>query len=166
MSNKELVAWGHLITTALIWGYYGVQLVQAVASGDLAEAGFVSTLGVPLAIAVGLSILASVVIEFGVNLIRTDRPGRREVDAEAWAGLRATRIAHGVVITLIMALSGLGLVLGAFAGPSVAAETGAWLTGRFGNGLVLFANGGLLVLILAELVHYGALIAFLSSVRR
>jgi cytochrome b561 len=166
MSNKQLVAWGHLITTVLIWGFYVMRLGQAVASGTLAEAGFADTLGVPLAMAVGLSILASMVIEVGINLVRADQPSRREADAEAWAGLRATRIAHGVVITLIMTLSGLGLVLGAFAGPSVAAEAGAWLTGRFGNGLVLFANGGLLMLILAELVHYGALIAFLRGVRR
>jgi hypothetical protein len=166
MSNKEIVAWGHLITTVLIWGVYVVRLGQAVVSGTLSEAGFADTLGVPLALAVGVSILASMAIEVGVNLVRADRPSRREADAEAWAGLRATRMAHGVVITLIMALSGLGLVLGAFAGPSVAAETGAWLTARFGNGLVLFANGGLLMLILAEVVHYGALVGFLGRSRR
>ncbi|MBN8551505.1 MAG: hypothetical protein J0L52_01250 [Caulobacterales bacterium] len=165
MSNKVITAWGHLLTTTLIWGTYFLKLVRTAASGDLAQAGFAQTMGLTLGLAIGLSILASMVIEVLVNLIRADRPSRREADAEAWAGLRATRLSHGAVITLIMGLSGLALVLGAFAGPTVAIETGSWLAGRFANGLVLFANGGLLVLIVAELVHYGALIGFLKGTR-
>ena len=166
MRNKDIVAWGHFVSTAVIWGTYFVRLGQSVASGELARDGFVEAMGLRLGIAIGLSILTGLLIEFLVNLIRSEPPSRREADAEAWAGLRATRVAQGVVVTLIMALSGLALVLGAFAGPTAATQVEAWLADGFGNGLILFANACLFVLALAEMVHYGALLAFLGRGRR
>jgi|GEM_PF-350359 len=166
MRNKNMVAWAHLIATTVIWGTYFVRLGQSMLSGDLLQVGFAEAMGLTLGIAIGLSILTGLLIEFLVNLIRSEPPSRREADAEAWAGLRATRVAHGVVVTLIMTLSGLALVLGAFAGPTAAAQVEAWLADRFGYGLILFANAGLFVLVLAEMVHYGALLVFLGRGRR
>lgn len=161
MSNREISAWGNLLVTTAIWATYFVNLVQVVASGELVQDGFARTLGVPLAIAIALSTVAALTVEFLVHLVRHERPTRRQAEDEAWAGLRATRMAHCVVITLIMALSGLALVLGALAGPSRVAQISA----GFGNGLVLFGNAGLFVLVLADLVHYAALLVFLRRGR-
>lgn len=166
MSNRQINAWGDLIATLTIWGAYFVRLGQAVASGELAEAGFAETMGVHLGLSLLLSILSALVIGFMVNLVRHHEPTRREAEDEAWAGLRATRVAHAVVIVLIMALTGLALALGAFAGPGLAAEINALLGRSVANGLVLFANAGIAVLVLAELVHYGALIVFLRRGRQ
>ncbi|WP_282008949.1 hypothetical protein [Brevundimonas aveniformis] len=166
MSNRELRAWGDLITTVLIWGTYFVHFSQGVASGDLARQGFVSSLGGHLAAALILSIVAAFVVSLVVNLVRRDTPTQSQADREAWAGLRATRLAHGVIITLLMILTALALALGAFAGPALADQVDGWL-GRSGtNGLILFAHAGLAILILAELVHYGALIVLLGRDRR
>lgn len=166
MSNREINAWGDLVATLAIWGVYFAKLGQAVASGELARVGFSQAMGAHLGVSILLSILAAMVIGFTVNLVRRQEPTRREADDEAWAGLRATRVAHGVIIVLIMILTGLALVFGAFAGPSLAADVNALLGRSVANGLVLFANAGIAVLVLAELVHYGALIVFLGRMRR
>lgn len=165
MSNRQINAWGDLIATLAIWGTYFVSLGQAVASGELAQAGFARTMGVHLGVSILLSILSAMAIGFVVNLVRRHEPTRRQAEDEAWAGLRATRVAHAVVIVLIMSLTGLALVLGAFSGPALAAQVNALLGRSVANGPVLFANAGIAVLVLAELVHYGALVAFLRRVR-
>ena len=166
MSNRELSAWGDLAATLAIWGAYFVKLGHAVWSGQLAAEGFARAMGVQFAASVVLSILAAIVIGLVVDLVRKREVPKRQADDEAWAGLRATRVAHGVVITLIMVLTGLALLFGAFAGPSLAAGVSDLLGRSVANGLVLFANAGLGVLVLAELVHYGALIVFLRRSRR
>ena len=166
MSNREISAWGDLAATLAIWGAYFIKLGHAVLSGELAASGFARTMGVQFAASVVLSILAAIVIGLVVETVRKREVPKRQADDEAWAGLRATRLAHAVVITLIMLLTGLALLFGAFAGPSLAAEVSALLGRSIANGLVLFANAGVLVLVLAELVHYGALIAFLRQTRR
>lgn len=165
MSYREKSAWAELLSTLGIWGYYFIGLVQAVASGDLTEQGFVDAMGGRFVACVLLSILVGIAGGILVEILsrKFDRAGRDE--REAWAGLRATRIAHGVLITLILALSSLGFLFGAFGGAALAERASAALELVMANGLVLFANGALFALVLAELVHYGALIVFLRRGR-
>ena len=165
MTARIAGTWGELAATVLIWGFYFVRLVQSAGSGHLAEAGFARAMGLHFGLSVAASLLAAILIGFAVELFdKRDRRSRRN-DAEAWAGLRATRLAHGVTVAALMILIGLGLALGAFAGQGTAERAATMLAGLMDNGLVLAAHVGLLVLLLAEITHYGALLAFLRSQR-
>lgn len=161
MSYREKGAWAELVSTLVIWGYYFTKLFDAVRSGALEQEGFAGAMGVQFVVCVILSMVVGIAMGVLVDLLskKADRGGRDE--REAWAGLRATRIAHGVLVTLIISLSGLAFVFGAFAGEALAAQANAALEVVLSNGLVLFANGALAAMILAELVHYAALIVFL-----
>jgi len=154
-----------LICTLGIWGWYFWVLIGQAASGALLEHGFVSTMGAQFASSVTLSIVVGIGVELLVEALtrKSDRGARDE--REAWAGLRATRIAHGVLITLIFSLSALGFLFGAFGGEGLAARSGAFLSLVLSNGLVLFANGALFALILAEVAHDACLIFFLRRGR-
>jgi len=166
MTPRIVGTWGELAATILIWGFYFLRLIQSAGSGYLAEAGFARAMGLHFGLSVAASILAAILIGFAVELFdKRDRRSRRN-DAEAWAGLRATRLAHGVTVAALMILIGLGLALGAFAGLGTAERAGTMLAGLMDNGLVLAAHIGVLVLILAEIAHYGALITYLSAGRR
>lgn len=163
MSIRERSAWVELLALMVVWGFYFVSLVGAVGSGAIETEGFARVMGLPFAVCAVLSIIvgaaAGVLQEIGSR--RSNAPARDE--REAWAGLRATRIAHGVLIVLLLALTVLALLFGAFAGQTIAGRVSAWLDGLLGNGLVLAANGALAALVLAELIHYGALIIFLRK---
>lgn len=163
MSIRERSAWVELLALTVVWGFYFVSLIGAVGSGAIEAEGFARVMGLPFAVCAVLSIIvgaASGILQ-EIWSRRSNAPARDE--REAWAGLRATRIAHGVLIALLLALTVLGLLFGAFAGQTIAGDVSAWLDGLMGNGLVLAANGALAALVLAELIHYGALIAFLRK---
>jgi len=167
MTSRLAGAWSELAATILIWGFYFVRLAQSAGSGQLAEAGFARAMGLHFAVSVVVSILAAILIGFVVEVFdKRDRRRRHRDDDEAWAGLRATRLAHGVVVTGLMILTGLALVLGALSGPAAAERAQAILNGLVDNGLVLAANAGVLILVLAEIAHYGALIVYLGRGRR
>ena len=163
MSIRERCAWIELIALTAVWGFYFVSLVGAASSGAIQTEGFARVMGVPFAVCAVLSILvgaaSGILQEIGSR--RSNAPARDE--REAWAGLRATRVAHGTLIVLLLALTVITLLFGAFAGQTIAGRATGWLDGMMGNGLVLLANGALAVLVLAELIHYGALIAFLRK---
>ena len=161
MSNREKSAWVELIALTAIWGFYCVSLFGAIGSGAIDQDGFARAMGLRFALCAVLSIIvgaaAGVLLEIGSR--QSNAPARDE--REAWAGLRATRIAHGTLIVLLLGLTVAALLFGGFAGQALAARTTSWLDGLMGNGLILFAHGALACLVLAELIHYGALIAFL-----
>lgn len=161
MSNREKSAWVELLALAGIWGVYLVSLVGGVRSGEIEALGFARAMGPTFAVCAVLSIVvgaaSGVLLEIATR--RSDAPVRDE--REAWAGLRATRVAHGTLVVLLLVLTVGGLLFGAFAGQTLAGRATAWLDGLMGNGLILFANGALACLVLAELIHYAALIAFL-----
>lgn len=163
MSIRERSAWVELIALTMVWGFYFVSLIGAVGTGAIETEGFARVMGLPFAVCSVLSILvgaaSGVLQEIGAR--RSNAPARDE--REAWAGLRATRVAHGVLIVLLLALTVIGLLLGAFAGQTMAGRASGGLDGLMGNGLVLAANGALAALVLAELIHYGALIVFLRK---
>ena len=165
MSNREKGAWVELLALLLIWGFYFTSLIGAAASGALEAEGFASAMGVRFVACAVLSILVGVGSGvLGEILARRSRAPVRE-EAEAWAGLRATRVAHGVLIVLLLALTVVALLFGAFAGETMAGRANALAAGLLSNGLVLVANGALAALVLAELVHYAALIFFLRRDR-
>lgn len=166
MTPRLAGAWSELAATVLIWGFYFVRLIQSAGSGHLTEAGFARAMGLHFAVSVAVSILAAILIGFVVELFERGDRRRRRDDAEAWAGLRATRLAHGVVVTSLMILTGLALVLGALSGPTMAERAQSILAGLMDNSLVLAANAGVLILVLAEIAHYGALIVYLGRGRR
>lgn len=161
MSNREKSAWVELAALLIVWGFYFVSLAGAVGSGAIEDQGFARAMGLHFAVCAFVSIVigaaTGALLEIGSR--RSSAPVREE--REAWAGLRATRIAHGTLIVLLLALTVGALLFGTFAGQAMAMRSTAWLDGLMGNGLVLFANGALAALVLAELVHYGALIVFL-----
>lgn len=161
MSIRERSAWGELLALTVVWGFYFISLIGAVASGAIEAEGFARLMGPPFAVCAVLSIIvgaaSGILQEIGSR--RSNAPARDE--REAWAGLRATRVAHGALIVLLLALTVIALLFGAFAGQTMAGRATGWLGGVMGNGLVLFANGALAALVLAELIHYAALIVFL-----
>lgn len=163
MSIRERSAWVELLALTVVWGFYFVSLIGAVGSGVIEAEGFARVMGLPFAVCAVLSIIvgaaSGILQEIGSR--RSNAPARDE--REAWAGLRATRIAHGVLIVLLLTLTVLGLLFGAFAGQTMAGAASDWLDGLMGNGLVLAANSALAALVLAELIHYGALIVFLRK---
>ena len=166
MTARIAGAWGELAATVLIWGFYFLRLIQSAGSGYLAEVGFARAMGLHFGLSVVASILAAILIGFAVELFdKRDRRSRRN-DAEAWAGLRATRLAHGVTAAVLMILIGLGLAFGAFTGLGMSERSNAVLAGLMDNGLVLAAHIGVLILLVAEITHYGALITYLSAGRR
>ena len=160
MSNREKSAWVELIALIVVWGFYFTSLVGAAGSGAIEDQGFARAMGLPFAVCAVLSIVigaaSGILLEIGSR--RSNAPARNE--REAWAGLRATRIAHGSLIVLLLVLTVLALLFGAFAGQTMAARAAVWLDGLMGSGLVLFANGALAALVLAELIHYAAMIVF------
>lgn len=165
MSHREQSAWAELIALFGVWGVYFFQLFGAVASGALAADGFVGAMGLIFAACVVLSIILSVAIDVVSDLrARRSRAPVRD-EREAWAGLRATRLAHGTLVTLILLLAALGFLFGAFGGEGLEARMAGWLDRVLDNGLVLFANGAMASLILAEIVHYAGLIVFLRRDR-
>ena len=121
-------------------------------------------MGVTFAGCVVLSILISVALDLVADLAARRRAPVRD-EQEAWAGLRATRIAHGTLVTILLLLAALGFLFGAFVGEGLQARAGGWLAALLDNGLVLFANGALAALVLAEIVHYAALIVLLRRAR-
>lgn len=165
MSNREKSAWAELIALLLVWGFYFASLVGEARSGALEDEGFARVMGLPFVICAILSILVGVGSGVLGEILarRSNAPPREE--REAWAGLRATRVAHGVLIVLLLAVAVLAFLFGAFAGEAAAARASGWTAGLLSNGLVLAANGALGALVLAELVHYAALIAFLRRDR-
>lgn len=165
MSNREKSAWVELIALIGVWGFYFASLIDAVGSGAIAAAGFARAMGLQFAVCAVLSIVVGAAAGFLLDVWsrRSNAPARDE--RAAWAGLRATRIAHGTLIVLLLALTVLALLFGAFAGQTMAMRAAGWLGGLMGNGLVLFANGALAALVLAELIHYGALIVLLRRDR-
>ncbi|WP_122466843.1 hypothetical protein [Brevundimonas lutea] len=165
MSYREKSAWAELVSVAAVWGWYFWVLATRALSGAITEQGFVGAMGATFVLAVVLSIVVAVASGILVEVMsrKSDRGARDE--REAWAGLRATRIAHGVLIVLIFCLAVLGFGFGAFGGAGLAERTGTLLSLVLSNGLVLFANGAVAALVLAELAHYGALIVFLRRGR-
>lgn len=159
MSNREKGAWVELIALIAIWGFYFASLIGSASA--IETEGFSPVMGLRFAICAVLSILAGSASGLLVDLLSRGRRSAARDEREAWAGLRATRIAHGALIVLIFCLATLALLLGAFAGETIAGQVNAALSGFLGNGLVLFANAALAILVLAELVHYAALIVFL-----
>ena len=136
MSNREKGAWAELIALILIWGVYFAGLVAAVGSGAIEEEGFASAMGVRFALCAVLSILVGIGSGVLGELLarRSNAPVRDE--REAWAGLRATRIAHGTLIVLLLALCVLAFLFGAFAGETAAERANAFAAG---SGEHLFA---------------------------
>lgn len=161
MSNRERGAWAELIALVLIWGWYFWCLVQVTVSGELAAEGFARSMGAVFAVTVLVSLVLNVAIDIVVDLAAgRSRRGPRD-ETEAWAGLRATRLAHGVLISLLMLLTALAFLFGGFTGQTLEARATGLLASVMDNGLILFANGALAALIVAEIVHYGGLIWFL-----
>lgn len=165
MSHREKGAWAQLVSTLGIWGWYFCVLIGQAASGALLEQGFVATMGARFAVCVVLSIVVGIAADLLVESLtrKSDRGARDE--REAWAGLRATRIAHGALVTLIFSLSALAFLFGAFGGDALAARSSSVLSVVLSNGLVLFANGALAALIVAEIVHDAGVIFFLRRGR-
>ncbi len=165
MSYREKSAWAELVTTGAIWGWYFWVLAERARSGAIVEQGFIAAMGASFVAATVLSVAAAVTAGILLEVItrRSDR-GRRD-EREAWAGLRATRFAHGVLVVLIFCLAVAGFAFGTFGGEQIAARAGAILSLVLSNGFVLFANGAVAALVLAELAHYGALVFFLRRGR-
>ncbi len=165
MSYREKGAWAELVSTLAIWGFYFVSLSAAVTSGQLESEGFAGAMGGHF---IG-SVVLSVIVGIGLGVLveitsrKADRAGGDE--REAWAGLRATRIAHAVLFGMILILSAVAFLVGAFAGQTVAERANETLALLLSNGLVLFANAALAALVIAEITHYGALIFFLRRGR-
>ena len=162
MSHRERSAWAELAVTGAVWGWYFWVLVAGARSGAIADQGFIGAMGVTFATAVLLSIVVAVGASRLVEM--TARPSRRGArdEREAWAGLRATRFAHGVLVVLIFGLAASGFAFGTLGGAGLIERATVAMSG----GLVLFANGAVAALVLAELAHYAALIVFLRRDRR
>lgn len=161
MSHRERSAWAELAVTGAVWGWYFWVLVAGARSGAIAEQGFIGAMGVTLATAM----LLSIVVAIGSSLLvevtaRRTRRGAHD-EREAWAGLRATRFAHGLLIVLILGLAAAGFGFGSLGGAGMIERAAAAMS----NGLVLFANGAVAALVLAEMAHYAALIVFLRGAR-
>ena len=166
MSIRERSAWIELIALTAVWGFYFVSLVGAASSGAIQTEGFARVMGVPFAVCAVLSILvgaaSGILQEIGSR--RSNAPARDE--REAWAGLRATRVAHGALIVLLLALTVIALLFGAFAGQTIAGQATGWLGGlmvgmdhkeSLGLGAVL--NGrGVMELVVAGIAYQNGFI--------
>ena len=116
MSNREKSAWVELVALIVVWGFYFSGLIGTVGSGAIETEGFAGAMGLQFAVCAVLSIVigAATGVLLEIWSRRSNAPARDE--REAWAGLRATRIAHGTLIVLLLALTVVALLLGAFAG--------------------------------------------------
>ena len=149
MPFREKVAWVSLVSTVIIWSWYFCRVWQAIQVGKVADAGFVTlfftALGVIVVVQVGILMLTS-----RGNLSDFDtKPDERESLIDG----RANGAAYLMLMNFLVVLLASTSRIGDFSDAGFASDPA-------GSAVVLMANGVVLCIVLAAVVHDAALVFF------
>ena len=154
MSFTEKRLWVTMTATVVVWGCYYWRLVERIAAGGLADAGFIAG----MARLFGSAVFLAVALEVGLTIFAAAVTSKAERDAtderERLSNLKASRAAMILLTTLVVTMAGAAY----FAAFGVW-EVGSALTGA--NVLVLTANAALACVVVSELFREGLTLAYL-----
>ena len=147
MPFREKTAWISVATTLLIWGYYCLRAIPALASGSADSGEFVGLF-------VGCTILSVIVQIVLIIIVSVAAPGDANTPAderERMFALKSERIAYFFLAAIVATV--------ALASPVViGASPDLFPRDPLGSAVLIMGNGILLGLIVAELVRAGAII--------
>ena len=147
MPFREKVAWVSLVSTIVVWSWYFHRVWQAINVGKVAGAGlvtlFFTALGVIVVVQVGILMLTT-----RGNLSDFDAP---RDERESLIDGRANSAAYLMLMNFLVVLLVLTSRIGDFADAGFANDPA-------GSAVVLMANGVVLCIVLAAVVHDAALV--------